>query len=256
MDMHEQREAWVPVDDQFAFSHTTIIFKDRATKALFYTRTKQRYRPNEAIDINSLTLTPIPLDDVFPSLSCGGLTEAPNPLPLNTFVKRPNLVDYPELVDRYRLSDMLLEEARICEILMRSPHPNIVKYLGVVTENNRLTGLCFAKYVMTLAERLADNDPPLNRNLCLAGIESGIQTLHNLGLVHNDLNPHNIMLEANDTPVIIDFDSCRREGEVLGLKAGTIGWADENFKIAKPENDYYGLRRIEEEMRRHSEPVG
>ena len=49
------------------------------------------------------------------------------------------------------------------------------------------------------------------------------------------------------TPVIIDFDSCTNFGNTLA-KGGTPGWSDENFDPSDPENDYYGLRRIEEAM--------
>lgn len=32
--------------------------------------------------------------------------------------------------------------------------------------------------------------------------------------MHNDLNPDNVMLDDDGTPVIIDFDICRKEGEI------------------------------------------
>ena len=50
----------------------------------------------------------------------------------------------------------------------------------------------------------------------LEDILKGIRHLHSLGLVHNDINPANIMLDNNGTAVLIDFDSCRRVGESLG----------------------------------------
>jgi serine/threonine protein kinase len=51
----------------------------------------------------------------------------------------------------------------------------------------------------------------------------GIQHLHSLGLIYCDINPTNILMNGG-TPIIGDFDSCRREGEKLGFKAGTRGW--------------------------------
>jgi hypothetical protein len=47
-----------------------------------------------------------------------------------------------------------------------------------------------------------------------------------------------------DTLVIGDFDSCQREGEKLGFKAGTRGWTSEKFKFVRPENNQYGLSKI------------
>ena len=71
--------------------------------------------------------------------------------------------------------------------------------------------------------------------------------MHALGLIHNDLNPSNIMING-DSPVTIDFDSCKREGEKLGLKLGTFGWAMEGVDYATPQNDYFGLSKIREAL--------
>jgi serine/threonine protein kinase len=250
MEVYEEKEAWIPVQNDFEFSHTSIILKNPATGAMFYAQTKHRYRVHEKISPHELDVHPIPLDDIWPPISrASNLTRAPMPAPTNCYIKQPSLLGYPELRARYRLSDMLLHEAQVCETLKQRPHPNIAEYIGSIIENNRVTGLCFAKYVGTLAERLNDTTRPLNRSLCLQGIKCGLEHLHSLRLIHNDINPFNIMLTASDTPVIIDFDSCQKEGDGLGAKRGTIGWTDEEFDIARPENDYYGLRKIEEKMK-------
>lgn len=69
--------------------------------------------------------------------------------------------------------------------------------------------------------------------------------MHTLGLIYNDLNLLNIMMDG-ESPVIIDFDSCKREGDKLGLKAGTVGWAMKGVVYATPQNDYFGLLKIRE----------
>jgi serine/threonine protein kinase len=250
MEVLEQSEVWLPVEDDLEFSHTTIIVKNFASGALFYSCTKQRYRPNQSIDISSLSLNTIPLDDVYPDISGFHVTKAPLPRPRRTYVKRPCLVAYPDLVGRYRPSDMFLQEARICEILRQNPHPNVATYFGVIEENNRLTGLCFAKYDATLAQRLATGDIT-DPDHVLLGIKCGIAHLHKLGLIHNDINPQNVMMTSDDNPVIIDFDSCRENGTVLGVKGGTEGWRRDFVDIAEPENDFYGLTRIAAEMKLH-----
>lgn len=51
-----------------------------------------------------------------------------------------------------------------------------------------------------------------------------------------------------DSLVTIDFDSCKREGEKLGLKLGTFGWAMEGVDYATPQNDYFGLSKIREAL--------
>jgi hypothetical protein len=53
------------------------------------------------------------------------------------------------------------------------------------------------------------------------------------------------MIDENDNPVIIDFDSCKQEGEELG-KSGTPGWAIENAQRATHENDDYSFALIKE----------
>jgi len=79
---------------------------------------------------------------------------------------------------------------------------------------------------------------------CLKGIKDGIKHLHDLGFVHCDVNPANVVMIEND-PVIVDFDSCRRIGELLGLKAGTRGWAREDLTLAQQEIDDDGVLKIQ-----------
>lgn len=73
----------------------------------------------------------------------------------------------------------------------------------------------------------------------------GMQHLHSLGWIHNDINPKNIMLDEDDTTIIIDFDSCCGMNE-KGPTCGTHMWTDETYDAdcAKLENDYCGLRKI------------
>jgi serine/threonine protein kinase len=79
----------------------------------------------------------------------------------------------------------------------------------------------------------------------LAGIESGIKHLHGLGLVHNDINPSNIMLGyGGGEAVIIDFGSCTRVGESLEGAGRTYEWYDEQVETALPQNDLDALKEI------------
>lgn len=80
-------------------------------------------------------------------------------------------------------------------------------------------------------------------NAVLAGVESGIRHLHSLGLVHNDINPSNIMFKGGEL-VIIDFGSCRSIGESMEGSGGTYEWCDETVKLSLPENDLNALEEI------------
>jgi serine/threonine protein kinase len=106
---------------------------------------------------------------------------------------------------------------------------------------------------MTLAERV-ETGVPLDTQLCLQGIRAGVAHLHSLGLAHNDINPYNVMMDAGDNPVLIDFDACTREGEAL-LKFGTPDWFDETVRIGSRQNDFYALRKMVEYLSRPWEQV-
>jgi serine/threonine protein kinase len=73
----------------------------------------------------------------------------------------------------------------------------------------------------------------------LVGILDAIRHLHSLGLVHNDLNPSNIMFDELDEPVIIDFGSCRRIGESLDTTGAgqTDAWHDPANDVVLEKND-------------------
>jgi serine/threonine protein kinase len=194
-------------------------------------------------DLGSFNMQSIPAAHIWPPYS-DGLTMAPDSaLPEDCFIKRPSLLSYDE--DKAtRIPDLVLAEARICEILRKNPHPNVAQYGGCLVRDNHIIGLCFAKYDITLSEKL--NCRHKLSHSILRGIENGIKHLHTLGINHNDINPTNIMFKNGDeNPVIIDFDSCGREGEML-VKAGTMDWSDDKFDFASPENDYFGLKKIEE----------
>lgn len=68
--------------------------------------------------------------------------------------------------------------------------------------------------------------------------------MHGLGLVHNDINPSNIMFDLDDTPVIIDFDSCLPNGTALGTTKRTYGWYNPGVETSIFENDLLALHKI------------
>jgi serine/threonine protein kinase len=94
-----------------------------------------------------------------------------------------------------------------------------------------------------LSERVIKDSRPFDIDLFLRDIQNGIRYLYSLSLIYCDLNPTNILIDG-DSPVIGDFDFCRRKGEELGFKAGTRGWTSEDFKFARPENNKYRLLKI------------
>jgi hypothetical protein len=114
MDVVHRTETWAPSGDSFEYSHTTIIFKNSATGQYSHASTVRRYHPDNNVDIRELTLHAIPIADLFPSLQqLDAFTRAPNLPSANTYIKRPQLFAYPEIFGRYRISDLVLHEARM-----------------------------------------------------------------------------------------------------------------------------------------------
>ena len=216
MEVYQKGELWETKGDELTFSHTRVILK--CGDEFFYALTNLPFM--SSIDVSQLNPIPIPIDHIQPFYSAE-LTRAPTPLPDNTFVKVPSLLDSGPHVE-HPPSSLVLAEVRICETLKQYPHSNIAEYIGCVTQLNRITGLCFTRYEKTLADRFSCPHDLVEPEIALA-IRRGIEHLHRLGITHNDINPYNIMFKSDGTPVIIDFDSCAHVGEKL-VKGG--GWED------------------------------
>ncbi|CAK7269261.1 hypothetical protein SEPCBS119000_003479 [Sporothrix epigloea] len=233
-----------PKDDEYVFDHSKIILRG-PNDEYFYATTEEPMYKSSSIDLDKLEIFPIS-SDIWPRYS-PHLSLAPNPPPPNSYVKKPNFVNYDENTSPQKIGDLILQEADICEILKKHPHPNVATYMGCVVQDDKIKGLCFARYAKTLSERL-EMKTPFDKQRCLEEIESGIRHLHSLGLVHNDINPANIMLDDADRAVIIDFDSCQHEGEELGKKAGAISWSIEDATHARHENDFFGVSKLKEHL--------
>ena len=223
------------------YDHTKVIL--RQGKQYFSAMVDDPHFSFQATDLNiaSLDITPIPSEHFCPKIK-HNITEVLNVLP-NTYIKRPRLTQWGlHGTNLTWHAEIVLQEAEVCEVLKRNPHPNIAQYYGCLVEAERIVGLCFVKYTSTLYERLIGSSLA-EREAYMEGIERGVFHLHQLGLIHNDLNPANIMMDG-DVPVIIDFDSCRRKGERLGFKKGTTNWDLSGAKFAGQENDFYSLAMI------------
>lgn len=147
----------------------------------------------------------------------------------------------------------MLKEIEICEILRKHPHSNIATYYGCCADHGRASALYFKLYTSTLHEIV--NPQMLNKRMFssstrrlvngslkdkLDQLLEGIQLLHTIGLVHNDITPANIILdEDTGSLVLIDFDSCRSIGESLSGTATkrTHEWHNPDVDISSREND-------------------
>lgn len=239
----EQAEQFVETDDDYVFNKTKIVIP--LGDSVFIATTDKMIGPKlSVLDIGADDLVRIPPEHFCPEFK-DGLTRASMPLLEGIYIKKSRLASW-EPEDHDDIASLVLQEAEICEILMKTPHPNVAQYHGCLVENGRITGLCFTKYTSDLTKMLTRKGITKAERLALSeAIENGIRHLHRLGLAHNDINPCNIMMEG-DIPVIIDFDSARPIGEKLGSKVGTPDWELDGAEISETKNDMFSLEKVKE----------
>ena len=243
----ETKEIWPLLDKRGEFYYTKLIMQ--RGDDLYVARTKRRSEQDLTANwwkTVHIELRPIPADLIWPISK--QYTAAPTPIPSDCYETRVALVSH----DRSKTPElgrlMLLHHLKVSESLMTRPHPNIAEYRGAFTLGDRITSLCFKKYEETLVTRIREGKKPLDIEKCLAGIEKGIKHIHQLDIVHNNISPDNVMLDSEDTPVIIDFKGSGLHGEVHGHKRAKLLWQDENYNPlwSFKRNDLSGLKRIRE----------
>ncbi|MFO0881167.1 MAG: serine/threonine-protein kinase [Gemmataceae bacterium] len=130
-------------------------------------------------------------------------------------------------------------------------HPNIVKVHRVGIEGDRHYYAMDYIQGQSLAQRLADG--PLPCRLAaryLVKIAGAIQHAHEQGILHRDLKPGNILIDATDEPHVADFGLAKQmrkdTGQTrTGALLGTPGYmAPEQASASReltPATDVYGL---------------
>ena len=248
-------EAFEEVDGSFKFTGTLIVY--RAGKNMRHAVSKARYVSPSEVRVEYLINDILIPSSAYSPPFLSQFTRVPVTLSCCSFVKKLRLISYDGVQRGSQLlnhiADSLLKEVEVCESLKRHPHPKVSAYLGCQVSDGRITGICFAKYDCTLMQRAnpgsfmkrksrAVGNKTEDYSRILEGVESRIRHLHSLGLVHNDINPSNIM--DGDVPVIIDLDSCRRVGESLKEVGRTCEWYDEQVQLSLPKNDLDALEEI------------
>ncbi|KAI9746994.1 MAG: hypothetical protein M4579_007544, partial [Chaenotheca gracillima] len=182
----------------------------------------------------------VPDEDIYPQPP-NGVTVTTTPMDSAVYFKGPKLNT--AFLGTNLLQKLVLQEANTLELLARHPHPNIVGYHGCVIKRGRIVGFVLDRLPMTLEDRLRDSPGDIDIESCMTKIASAVDHLHSLGLAHNDLTPHNIMVAKDDSPVLIDFGSCGPFGATL-ITAGTPGWIDEDYVVSGPQFDRLALIKI------------
>jgi len=237
-------EAFKRVDGQMQFSYIQVFVRQNGI--LYSGKWANRFDSPKTLD-DLQEVKQIQTDDRGPKV---------NTVWSAVYVKTPSLLAYTD----GNLEQQITREVETYEILRKNPHANIAIYYGYQETNGRVSGLCFKRYTSTLLE--AANPYCLGKEAFvrsarelvgekmrngLEGILGAIKHLHSLGLVHNDINPANIMLDEDGTLVLIDFDSCRYIGESLrnsGAKR-THQWHDPSVDISLEKNDLDAFKELQ-----------
>ncbi|KAJ5803756.1 uncharacterized protein N7518_000059 [Penicillium psychrosexuale] len=196
--------------------YTNVIFQD--SDKYFSAQLPERFAcPDDIPPKAKSCLKEIPAEHIWPPLEDG--------LSICHDAKKPGL-----------LSVLLLQEARIYQILMQNEYQNIARYLRCI------------RYMETLADRLKAGRSVDNESY-LQQIKAGIDHLHALNLIHNDIYIRNIMIvnQEADAFMIIDFDSCTIKGHRLPAKHTRVR-IPEDIWTAETENDDLGFKLLQEKL--------
>lgn len=106
--------------------------------------------------------------------------------------------------------------------LARFNHPNIVRVLRFIEANNSAYLVMDYERGQSLQDYLDNHgyglEEPDLRAIFLPVLE-GLRAVHENGLLHRDIKPHNIYLRADSSPMLIDFGSAR---VALGEKSRSL----------------------------------
>ncbi|KAK3352475.1 kinase-like domain-containing protein [Lasiosphaeria hispida] len=140
------------------------------------------------------------------------------------YLKRPWLAGYDADHDAAtnmpsRLAQWFACEIKRLEQLARhATHPNLVHYHGCRVRNGRITAAILGRVPGDTLMNYAKAGKTIpDKEAFLRDLASAVHHLHNVvGLVHNDIQPTNIMVSPDGTtPTLIDLGSAWPEGEEI-----------------------------------------
>ncbi|MEJ2189584.1 MAG: protein kinase, partial [Acidobacteriota bacterium] len=126
----------------------------------------------------------------------------------------------PELLADPRRLDLLRQEVRVAR---QVTSPNVCRIYDLVEVEGR--ELVSMEYIdgRTLLDELRQRAPfdPSEAQAIVAQLLSGLEAIHEAGLVHRDIKPENIMLTRTGRVVVMDFGIARSPAEGAGSVSGT-----------------------------------
>jgi serine/threonine protein kinase len=221
----------------FSYTSVTALVNGSA----FAGKSPQRMSEVDEIEVLNL-LRPVPLENINPLIPDGFTQVRLDAVTHNTndyYLKAPSFMYEDTEPGRTFVADCLLNEARVLEQLRGHTHPNIAHYFGCVVKDGRITQICLKRYQCSLADYAERSLSQQQRRDIHEGVVAAVKHLHGLGLAHNDVCPHNVCVDDQGRPAIVDFDSCLPFGEKLlkGVAADAYG----GHQVSAKENDLQGL---------------
>ncbi|KAI9612499.1 hypothetical protein H4Q26_007656 [Puccinia striiformis f. sp. tritici PST-130] len=96
----------------------------------------------------------------------------------------------------------LWSEFKILRLFKPSPHPNVLRVSSfIITPSYALLTMAFHPAILNV--KLGERSARVRRYF--RGLLEGTDFLHRSGVSHNDIKPANVVLSAEDEPVLIDF---------------------------------------------------
>lgn len=213
------------------------MYRHIMSRDIFYAKDSREFREDLENDGTMVVKDDllIPQDPATPLLEYKGSLDLDD-----IFIKEPPYHAYrPEDA---LVRDIFFVEVSAYETLRCNPHAGICDYRGCIVVDGYVEGIVLKKYKCTLMEAV-DQGLQIDKNRVIDVITDAVAHLHSLGLVHNDLSPHNIMLDDNLNPVIIDMETCMPETTPAIYKYGTPQWSG-NWWTSSLANDEVALERI------------
>ncbi len=204
----------------------------------------QRYQIERVLGESSFGITYLARD-----LNLDRLVAVREYLPSNIAVREGPVFVHPirdDLDERYHSGlELFLAEARV---LAKIDHPNIVRVLNVFVNHNTAYMVMLYEDAATLTEILKDRGTLSETELTaiMLPILDGLERVHRSGYLHRDINPSNILIRNDNTPVLIDFGSARLgTGEITSDSLSSACTALEQFYEKAdqqgPWTDIYGM---------------
>lgn len=150
----------------------------------------------------------------------------------NLVLKCPTLFTNPapaQLLESKESIEKIEREKSVYKMLMRCQHRNIVSAVLCAPE-----GIFMQRLEYTLQSRIENHAkrPIKSERQCqwIQQLASAVEWLERLGYAHGDLRPVNILLDAEDTIKVGDFDSTVRYGEQLLVTTPPFCKLDDNYE--------------------------